>query len=106
MKFSDFCGRPNNNANHQAVTISTTVQTLAQAGATIDAQTQIVRVTAELADVRYVMHGATNPDPSTNVGDLLFDGEATLLSREQFDLAKWKRNAGTDAKLQIQQYLS
>lgn len=106
MRFTDFEGCPNNSANHQAVTIGNTVQTLAVAGATIHAQTKLVRITAELADIRFVHHGTTDPDPATNLGEVLYDGDSAVLSRAQFDCFKFKRNAGTNAKLQIAQYLS
>lgn len=105
MSFATFSGRPNNGTPHQVATISNTVQTLESAGVTLHAETRLVRVVVELADVRLVQHGATDPDPATKFGEVLYEGEAALISRAQADTIKWRRNDATDAKLQISQFL-
>ena len=95
--------RPNTAATSgQTGTVTNSAQTLAQMGISLHASTQWVLVSVESADIRIDPIGGT---PTASVGQPIFDGDQVMLSRAEALVAKWIRQASTNATLQISEYL-
>jgi hypothetical protein len=106
MRLIDFHANPNPAAAHEGpLTVSTTAVTLLSllTGSALAANTVYVRVSVEAADVRYTVQGTT---PTSTLGRRLTADSSVLLSRHEADLCKLIRAAGTDATIQVQQYIA
>lgn len=94
--------RPNSTA-HQALTVTTTAQTLAQLGVTLDSGTDGIVLQAESGDVRFTTNGTTTP--TTTVGFICREFDQPLpLTRAEAENLKLISNTGSDVTVQFAEY--
>jgi hypothetical protein len=105
MNFANFAGRPNMGAAHQGpLTVGNTAGLLTAllAGGALHAQTQFVLITIEAQPVRLTVNGTP---PTATLGFSHAAGAEILLSRAEAEAARLIREGGTDATIQVAQYL-
>jgi hypothetical protein len=103
MRIIDFEGRPNSAAPHAGpLTVDGTARTLLSL-VTLHTDTRFVIISIEDADARTTENGTA---PSSTLGKLLLQDSDRLLSRAQADALRLIRAAGTDAKIQVVQYIN
>lgn len=102
MRFSEFAGRPNNNTAHAGpLAVSSTAITLASL-VTLDAQTCFVVIKVETAAIRLTVQGTT---PTSTLGFNFLADTQIVLSKAEAEKCKIIRATGTDAALQVAQYV-
>lgn len=104
MRFSDFQGKPNNNAAAAQVgplTIDNTVKRLTTI-APLDTATEFVVVRVETASLRLTIDNQTNP--TTTLGFQYPVGSEILLSRAEAENARMIRDTATSAAIQVAQF--
>jgi hypothetical protein len=94
--------RPNPLQAHQALTVSTTAQTLAGLGLTANVNTDRLLIGVEGAAVRVTVNGTT--PVAGSLGFTWSAGSIYNLSRVEADVAKFVSDTGSPVTLQIAGY--
>lgn len=102
MKFSEFEGRPNQNTQQQAVTVTAVAKDLAALGVTLHKDTFFVLVQTENGDVRW----ACQTTPTASLGFLLREfNDPCPLSIGEASQAKFISPSGANVTLHVSQYV-